>query len=61
MIIINHTGELVEALGIREALSWLKNKEYVGVVVETDCGSGNLAVTLSYLGRVIKDYKSLLV
>ncbi|XP_074366433.1 uncharacterized protein LOC141707268 [Apium graveolens] len=31
------TPEFVEALGIREALSWTKMKGYRNVVVETDC------------------------
>ena len=62
MIVRNHAGDLVESkascrqgtvnpemaelMGIREALSWLKDKDYAGAIVETGKrlsghGSGN--------------------
>lgn len=49
---------LAEAMVIGEALSWVKNKGWIGVVVETDCLAAIQAIrststTLSYLGRVI--------
>lgn len=56
---------LAEAMGVREALSWVKNKGWNAAVVETDC----LAViqeircsniTLSYYGRVLEECKMLL-
>ncbi|KAL8110299.1 hypothetical protein AgCh_026140 [Apium graveolens] len=33
----NLSPDLAEALSIREALSWLKEKEYVNAVLESDC------------------------
>lgn len=56
--------ELAEAIGIREALSWVKGRFTQPVVVETDflsivqairCG----LINFSYLGRVVDDCKSL--
>ncbi|KAL8106117.1 uncharacterized protein LOC141680879 [Apium graveolens] len=54
-----------EAMGVREALSWIKEQQYRDVVLETDClvvvqalrGSGAL---LSYFGRIIVECKKLL-
>ncbi|XP_074351310.1 uncharacterized protein LOC141690404 [Apium graveolens] len=58
-------SKVVEALGIKEALSWIKRKSWMEVVVETDClvcvqaiRSGS--VMLSYFGRVIAQCKQLL-
>ncbi|KAL8121558.1 hypothetical protein AgCh_018338 [Apium graveolens] len=57
-------SEVVEALGIKEALSWIKRKSWMEVVVETDSlvcvqaiRSGS--VMLSYFGRVIAQCKQL--
>lgn len=82
MIARDHSGELVEAatycrpgsldpkmaeaLGIKEALSWVKKKDCSGLVIESDCltliqAICSSSVTLLYLGRVVQDYKSLLV
>ncbi|XP_074342024.1 uncharacterized protein LOC141679422 [Apium graveolens] len=63
--------DLAEALGIREALSWIKNEDQHDVILESDCLQ-NVQVQnvqairssftcLSYLGRVIKDCRELLV
>lgn len=56
---------IAEAIGIREALSWVKGKEWSEVVMETDCLTVVHAMRcsstrLSYLGRVIDDCKLLL-
>lgn len=58
--------ETAEAIGIREALSWVKSKNWPATVVETDCLSVVQAIrcssiNLSYLGRVIDQCKQLLV
>ncbi|XP_074326725.1 uncharacterized protein LOC141664671 [Apium graveolens] len=58
--------EITEAIGIREALSWVKSKNWLGAVVETDCLNMVQAircssVNLSYLGRVVDECKQLLV
>lgn len=29
--------ELAEAIGVREALSWIKHDQHIGVELETDC------------------------
>ncbi|XP_074351531.1 uncharacterized protein LOC141690649 [Apium graveolens] len=81
MVARDHLGELVEAkssckqgtidpvlaeaIGIREALSWVKEHGWCGTAVETDCLAMVQAircssVTLSYLGRVIDECKGLL-
>lgn len=57
--------EMAEAIGIREALSWVKGKFSQPVVVESDCLSIIQAirctsVNLSYLGRVVDECKQLL-
>lgn len=57
--------ELAEAIGIREALSWIKATAWPSVVLETDCLTATQAirctsVNLSYLGRVIDECKHLL-
>lgn len=57
--------ELAEAIGIREALSWIKVKAWPSVVLETDCLTATQAIrcssiNLSYLGRVIDECKHLL-
>lgn len=41
--------EIAEAMGIREALSWIKNQNERDVVVETDC--------LVAVQAIIEDYK----
>ncbi|KAL8133670.1 hypothetical protein AgCh_008927 [Apium graveolens] len=58
--------ELAEAIGIREALSWVKSKDWPTVIIESDCLGAIQAircssVNLSYLGRVIDECKNLLV
>lgn len=58
--------ELAEALGIREALSWIKENQYDGVELETDCLQVIQAIrstitSLSYLGRVVEDCRVLLL
>lgn len=50
----------------REALSWVKSKDWPAAVVEIDCLSaiqaiGCSSVNLSYLGRVIDECKQLIV
>ncbi|XP_063936253.1 uncharacterized protein LOC135147271 [Daucus carota subsp. sativus] len=57
--------ELAEAIGIREALSWIKAKAWPSVILETDCLTVTQAIrcssiNLSYLGRVIDECKHLL-
>lgn len=57
--------ESAEALGISEALSWMKEKHMAGVIVESDClvavqairGSAQL---LSYFGRIVGQCRVLL-
>ncbi|XP_074376412.1 uncharacterized protein LOC141717970 [Apium graveolens] len=58
--------ELAEVIGIREALSWVKNASRNDVVVETDCLTlirwiRSSYITMSYLGRVMEDRRRLLV
>ncbi|KAL8149967.1 hypothetical protein AgCh_006834 [Apium graveolens] len=60
------TPELAEAIGIKEALSWVKSQAVQPVIVETDCLSVVEAircstVNLSYLGRVVEECKGQLV
>lgn len=57
--------ELAEAIGIMEALSWVKSKDWQRVVIETDClvvtqAIRSSSINLSYLGRVIDECKGLL-
>lgn len=59
-------AEIAEAIGIREALSWVKSKNWPAAVLETDCLNVVQAircssVNLSYLGRVVDECKQLLV
>lgn len=82
MIARDHSGDLVEAaayckqgtiepitaeaLGIKEALSWVKKGEYSEVIIESDClaliqAIRSATVNLLYLGRIVHDCKSLLV
>lgn len=54
--------EVVEAIGVREALSWIKMKQMRHVEVETDIlvsvqAIRSKSVMLSYFGRVIEDCK----
>ncbi|KAL8108560.1 hypothetical protein AgCh_024870 [Apium graveolens] len=58
--------DLAEALGIREALSWLKNTNYANAVVESDClqvvqAIQSSFICFSYLGRVVSECRNLLV
>lgn len=60
------TPELAEALGVREALSWLKRKQLHAVVVKTDSlmvvqSIRSALPMLSYFGSIISDCKELLV
>ena len=58
-------SELGEALGVREALSWIKRRQWSNVVVETDsllvvqALRANMGMT-SYFGNIIDDCKLLL-
>lgn len=57
--------ELAEAIGIREALSWIKANQYDGVELETDClqviqAIRSSFISLSYLGRVVEECRVLL-
>ncbi|XP_030477950.1 uncharacterized protein LOC115694989 [Cannabis sativa] len=59
------TPELAEAMGVREALSWLKRKGWHRVTIETDCLIVVQALRsplpmFSYFGSVISDCKTLL-
>ncbi|KAL8103095.1 hypothetical protein AgCh_027577 [Apium graveolens] len=60
------SADLAEALSIREALSWLKDKGYGNAVLESDClqvvqAIRSSFVCFSYLGRVVNECRSLLV
>lgn len=62
----NTNPEMAEAVGIRKALSWIKEHNWPKVVVESDCLGAIQAircssVNLSYLGRVIDECKRLLI
>ena len=57
--------EVVEAIGIKEALSWIKTKSWVNVVLESDALVVIQAIRsqtplASYFGRIIQDCRSLL-
>lgn len=57
--------EFAEAVGIREALSWIKSKHMVDVAVETDCLVAVQAIRgatalFSYFGKVIEECRALL-
>ncbi|XP_074370739.1 uncharacterized protein LOC141711921 [Apium graveolens] len=57
--------ELAEIIGIRESLSWIKNKNWSSTVVESDCLGAIQAIrcssiNLSYLGRVVDECRKLL-
>ncbi|XP_060968743.1 uncharacterized protein LOC133036240 [Cannabis sativa] len=59
------TPELAEAMGVREALSWLKKKGWNQVTIESDCFTVIQALRsplpmFSYFGGVISDCKMLL-
>ncbi|XP_063943005.1 uncharacterized protein LOC135150559 [Daucus carota subsp. sativus] len=59
------TPECAEAMGIREALSWIKDKRKTDVIVETDCLVAVQAIRgsapmTSYFGAVIQQCRSLL-
>ncbi|XP_074336623.1 uncharacterized protein LOC141673782 [Apium graveolens] len=58
--------ELAEVVGVREALSWIKENQYSEVDVESDCQQVVQAIQsfiscLSYFGRVIEECRLLLV
>lgn len=58
------TPELAEAIGVKEALSWIKDCRYCNVEVETDCMQVVQAIrssisSLSYWGRVTEECRSL--
>lgn len=60
------TPELAEAIGIREALSWVKEKQENNATVETYClmivqWIRNSYNSLSYVGRVVDDCSQLLI
>uniref|UniRef100_A0A803QSS3 Reverse transcriptase n=1 Tax=Cannabis sativa TaxID=3483 RepID=A0A803QSS3_CANSA len=57
--------ELAEAIGIHEALSWIKDKKWCRVEVESDCLVASQAIRssstiYSYFGRIITKCKRLL-
>lgn len=57
--------DLAETIGIREALSWVKSKDWQLVDVETDCIGAVQAIrcssiNFSYLGRVVDDCRRLI-
>ncbi|KAL8121302.1 hypothetical protein AgCh_018147 [Apium graveolens] len=57
--------ELAEAVGIKEALSWIKDTQYKVVELETDClqvvqSIRSSTSSISYLGRVISECRDLL-
>ena len=56
--------EMAEAIGVKEALSWIKRKSWQRVIVETDCLTVVQALRSpvsmdSYFGSIISDCKSL--
>uniref|UniRef100_A0A803PRN0 RNase H type-1 domain-containing protein n=1 Tax=Cannabis sativa TaxID=3483 RepID=A0A803PRN0_CANSA len=56
---------VVEAIGVREALSWIKDHSWLSVILETDCLSvvqaiRSSVVMLSLFGKVVSDCKDLL-
>lgn len=58
--------ELTEAIGIREALNWVKEQEWTATILESDCLFAVQAIrcssfNFSYFGRVIDECKKLLV
>lgn len=58
--------EFAKAIGVREALSWIKSKNWSQVIVETDCLVVVQAIrssyaSLSYFGRVIDECKQHLI
>ncbi|XP_074377050.1 uncharacterized protein LOC141718568 [Apium graveolens] len=59
------TPEMAEAIGVKEALSWVKNKGWTNVVMESDCllliqAIRCSSVHLSYFDTVVKECKKLL-
>ena len=56
--------ESVEAMGVKEALSWIKRKDWQHVTIETDCLTVIQALRSSlsmdsYFGGIISDCKSI--
>lgn len=57
--------ELAEAMGIRETLSWIKQKKVKNVELEADCLQMVRAIrssvpSFSYLGQVVEEFRTLL-
>lgn len=57
---------VAEAIGVREALSWIKKKGWKKVVLEMDClvvvqSIRSEVLMLSYYGRIISECKHLLL
>ncbi|XP_074351598.1 uncharacterized protein LOC141690721 [Apium graveolens] len=57
--------ELAEAIGVKEALSWVKKNKWTKVEVETDClvvvqAVRSNAIKLSYLSGIVEECKQLL-
>lgn len=58
--------EFAEAVRVRESHSWVKNNKFADTIVETDCLQVVQLIpspysSYSYLGKVIKDCKDLLL
>ncbi|KAM6549548.1 hypothetical protein CsatB_021224 [Cannabis sativa] len=58
--------EVAEAIGVREALSWIKNRNWPRVVVETDCLTVVQALRssvhmISLFGQIINECKQLML
>lgn len=61
----NIAPENAEAIGVREALSWIKEEQIRDVLVETDClvvvqAIRSSGVPLSYFGRIVGECRTLL-
>lgn len=80
-VVRDHKGELIEArsrclrgqvnphlaevIGMRESLSWVKDKGYRDAIIESDCSQVVEVIhssisCFSYLGRVVQDCRKLL-
>ncbi|KAM6577068.1 hypothetical protein CsatB_028905 [Cannabis sativa] len=62
----NIRPELAEAIGVREALSWIKDKQWLNVILETNCLVVVQAIRspihrISFFGDVIKECQNLLM
>lgn len=60
----NVAPENAEAIGVREALSWIKEQQIGNVLVETNClvvqAIRSFDIPLSYFGKLIEECKTLL-